>query len=283
MATQKSNNTTKKFKGYDVIDAYPEDGWLKGYFYARRNDIKGTSDNVSESYRDLGYLKHKDYILHLLDIKQGERVLDVGCADGAMMVYCGLQGAEVYGVDLSPEFIDKANQYLKRFSIKGAAKLCDVRKTEFPDGYFDKVISGDFFEHLSLEDNISALKEIKRVLKPGGVFVIKTPNLTYLRFSRFFKQIIQIIRLKNPLDVIIPHTQGDSPQHIGLTTKGRMARVIRAAGFMNFKFHYDANSKLERRSHAWAELFAEVPLLRDIFTEELIVVVYKPVILSLFP
>jgi len=283
MVTQGSSNKTEKFKEYDVTNTYPEDGWLKGYFYARRNDIKGTSENVAKSYRDLGYLKHKDYILHLLDIKQGDRILDIGCADGAMMVYCGLQGAEVYGADLSPAFIEKANQYLKRFNIKGAAKLCDVRKTEFPDGYFDKVVSGDFFEHLSIEDNILALKEVKRVLKPGGVLIIKTPNLTYLRFSRFFKQIIQIVRLKNPLDVVIPHTQGDSPQHIGLTTKGRMVKVIRAAGFMNFKFHYDVNSKLDRRNYACAELFTEMPLLRDIFAEELIAVVYKPVILSLFP
>lgn len=283
MSTQSLDKKAEKFKGYDVLDGYPEDGWLKGYFYARRNDIKGTSDNVSKAYRDLGYLKHKDYILHLLNIKEGEKLLDVGCADGAMMVYCGLQGAEVHGADLSPEFIEKANSYLKRFGIKGSAKLCDVRKTGFPDNHFDKVISGDFFEHLSVEDNILALKEIRRVLKPGGILVIKTPNLTYLKFSRFFKQIVQILRFKNPAAVVIPHTTGDNPQHIGLATKKDMIRVIRAAGFMNFEVHYDVNSKLERRSYALAEFLAETPLLRDIFTEELIAVVYKPVILSLFP
>jgi hypothetical protein len=80
----------KKFKGYDVINKYPEDGWLKGYFYVAEEDHLDGNDYRGEAYQDLSYIRHKDYILQLLDINDGERILDIGCADGAMMVYCGL-------------------------------------------------------------------------------------------------------------------------------------------------------------------------------------------------
>ncbi len=271
------------FKGYDVVDAYPEDGWLKGYFYARENDIKGVKDEATKAYRDIAYIRHKDYVLHLLDIKKGERVLDIGCADGAMMIYCGLLGAEIYGIDLSSDFVEKANRSLGKFGIRGTAVLGDAKRIDFPENYFDKVVSSDFFEHLNSPDNISVLKEIKRVLKPGGVIIVKTPNLTYLRCSKFFKQMKRILQFKNPFDVIISHTVGNNPQHIGLVRRNEMARLIKSAGFSNFRFHFDINSKVERFSYSVGEFLAEAPILRDIFTEDIIAVIYKPIILSFFP
>ena len=77
----------EKFKGYDVLDSLPEDGWRKGYFYVNTPDIKNSEVKRGRAYRDTGYLRHKDYVLYLLDIKNGERVLDVGCEVGAMMIY----------------------------------------------------------------------------------------------------------------------------------------------------------------------------------------------------
>lgn len=272
-----------KFKGYDVVNFYPEDGWLKGYFYVSEEDIKLGKERSSEAYRDLSCISHKDYILHLLNVKKEDKILDVGCSNGAMTVYCGLLGAEVYGIDISLECIEKANKYLSKYGIKGKAVLGDARKINFPDNYFDKAISSDFFEHLNYEDNILALKEIKRVLKPGGMLVIKTPNLTYLHFSKFVKQMKRIIKLKNPFDIIIPHTMGDNPQHIGLVTRSKMIRIIKSAGFMNFKFYYPINFKIERLNYFLGEFFAESYFLRDIVSEELIVVIYKPIILSFFP
>ena len=271
----------KKFKGYEVVDKYPEDGWLKGYFYAKDDDINGTS-KTSLAYQDLAYIGHKDYILHLLDIKRGERVFDIGCSNGAMMVYCGLLGAEVYGVDICAELIGKANEYLSRYGIKGRAIVGDAKKVDLPDNYFDKVVSSDFFEHLNFKDNILVLKEIKRILKPGGRLVIKTPNLTYLRCSRLFKQIWYALKFKNPFKIISPHTKGENTEHIGLATKKQLMKAIKLAGFMNFKFHYDTNSKIEKLNYSAAELFTDIPVLRDIFSEDLIAVVYKPIILSFF-
>lgn len=272
----------RNFKGYKIIDSYPEDGWLKGYFYTEKDDFKKIKKS-KEAYRDLGYIKHKDYILFLLDIKKDDKILDIGCADGSMMVYCGLMGGEVYGIDICLESIEKANKYLVKYGIKGKAILKDARKIDFPKNYFDKIVSSDFFEHLSYEDNLLVLKEAKRILKPGGMLVIKTPNLTYLRFSKFFKQLIRIMKLQNPFSITIPHTTGDNHVHIGLTTKNKMVKIIKKSGFINFKFYYDINSKIERINYSLGEFFAERHFLRDTFTEDLILVAKKPIILSFFP
>lgn len=280
---KQKDNRKRKFKGYDIVDAYPSDGWLGGYFYVNEEDLKGHKKQPTKAYRDLGYIRHKDYILHLLNVKENEKVLDVGCADGAMMVYCGLLGAEVYGIDISSESIEKANSYLNKYGLKGRAVLGDAKKLgdKFSENYFDKAVSSDFFEHLSYDDKIRVFKEIKKVLKPNGTLIIKTPNLTYLRFSKLFKQIARIMKLKNPFDVVIPHTTGGNPEHIGLITRIKMIKAIESAGFMNFKFYHDINSKFQK-CYIFGEMFAEAPFLREIFTEDLIIVISKPIISSFF-
>lgn len=63
------------------------------------------------------------------------------------MVYCGLLGAEVHGQDLSASAVEKANSYIKSFGIKGKAIVGNAKILGFPDNYFDKAVSGDFFEH----------------------------------------------------------------------------------------------------------------------------------------
>ena len=92
-----------------------------------------------------------------------------------------------------------------------------------------------------------------------------------------------MVKFKNPFDVIIPHTTGKDAQHVGLTTKIRMIKFIKSAGFMNFGFHYDINSKIERSNYLLGGLLSETPFLRNIFVEDSIVVIRKPIILSLFP
>lgn len=276
-------NGQAKFKGYDIVDNYPKDGWLKGYFYADEVHLKGIKPELRQAYQDMGYLRHKDYLLHLLDIKKGEKILDIGCGDGAMMVYCGLLGAEVYGVDTCAESVKKANDYMDRFQINGRAVRADARDIDFAENFFDKAVSCDFFEHLNYEEKVSVLKEVKRVVRPGGLILSRTPNLTYLRFSKLFKQIIHLLKFKNPFDVVIAHTEGQFREHIGLTTKSGLSRAAKEAGFMNFKFYYDVNSKIEKLPGFFGELACEILFLRDIFTEDLNLKAYKPVILSLFP
>jgi len=102
----------------------------------------------------------------------------------------------------------------------------------FEDNNFDLAFSGDVFEHLTKEQKINFIKEIYRVLKPGGLLTIKTPNKSYLKMSTFFKQITALMKLKNPFKIHIPHTHSNPDnEHHGLTTYSELKEIFNATMF----------------------------------------------------
>jgi SAM-dependent methyltransferase len=262
---------------------YPADGWLRGYFTTDELDVHDGA-RASNTYRkNVDFLRLRDAALHALKPEAGKIILDVGCADGAMMVYCGLQGAEVYGQDINPHVVSIANGLLSRFNLRGQAVCGDASTLQFPDNHFDGVISSDFFEHITDNTKVQVLSEIRRVLKPGATLVIKTPNLSYLRAALFYKRVRAIAKLQNPSKLVIPHTPGtDDPQHIGLINRGRLLSCLLRAGFVNYHFFY---APLRRFGYsALMEVIStEIPVLRDIFCEDVFCAVFKPITLSHFP
>jgi SAM-dependent methyltransferase len=263
-----------------------DERWLHGYFRTDEDDgaSKGRSAGAGSSWwKNVDYLRLKDLAIHLLDPKPGTKVLDVGCADGAMMVYCGLTGATVHGVDLDADAVKHANALLRRYQCTGGAHCADASKLPFPDDTFDGVISGDFVEHITDDVKVAVFREIRRVLKPGARMVVKTPNLSYLRMSLRWKQLRALASGKSPFGFKIPHTEGtDNPEHIGLVTRWQLRDAALAAGFLNYGFVY-APLRRFGPSKAVEVLSTEVPLVRDLFSEDLFMVATKPVITSHFP
>ncbi|PIQ82849.1 MAG: hypothetical protein COV76_01675 [Candidatus Omnitrophica bacterium CG11_big_fil_rev_8_21_14_0_20_64_10] len=264
-------------------DRYPEDGWLKGYFYLNDTDVRGADHKHGKCRKNLDFLRLKDFALHLLNPRPGQQIFDMGCADGAMMIYCGLQGAAVYGADLDPKQVEKANGNLRRFGITGEARCADVRKLDFPDNHFDAAISGDFLEHITDAEKLPAFQEALRVLKPGAPLVIKTPNLAYLELALGFKRLRGLLRFQNPMRYCISQGPGsDDPQHIGLTTKRRLTRTLLSAGFLNYRFYY---APLRRFGDGALMEFLSTEAwgIRNYLSEELFCVAFKPIGLSHFP
>jgi SAM-dependent methyltransferase len=102
--------------------------------------------------------------------REGEAVLDIGCGAGvdvfmaALMV--GPTGRAV-GIDMVPEMIEKARQNLEETRLPNVTlELGTADGLPFPDGGFDVVISNGVFN--LIPDKRSALREVLRVLKPGG-------------------------------------------------------------------------------------------------------------------
>jgi ubiquinone/menaquinone biosynthesis C-methylase UbiE len=95
-------------------------------------------------------------------------ILVVGCGKGIeAAVLADSLNAQVTGIDIETNFDEVA---LKFADLRQG----DATRMEFPDGHFDAVYSFHALEHIP--DYKQALKEIKRVLRPGGVWLIGTPN-----------------------------------------------------------------------------------------------------------
>lgn len=124
-------------------------------------------------------------------------LLDVGAGAGIvpMMNFKGL-AKRVCGVDLDPRVVD--NPMLDEGIVGNAGAL------PYADGQFDVVIADNVAEHLA--DPKAALREIWRVLKPGGVFLFKTPNRahympTIARVTpHWFHQAFNRLRGRNEVD-----------------------------------------------------------------------------------
>jgi SAM-dependent methyltransferase len=116
-----------------------------------------------------------------LELTSGDRVLDLGCGEGrhAIGVYLA-EDVESVGVDLSPEDIaiaqEKAQDFLDPQNPNKSLtlKVANAMDLPFADDSFDKVICSEVLEHIP--DYPGALREIYRVLKPGGVFAASVPR-----------------------------------------------------------------------------------------------------------
>lgn len=101
----------------------------------------------------------------------GARVLDIGCGTGGpAQVLAREKGAEVIGVDVEPQIIERARHLAAQAGLADAVtfQLVEPGPLPFPDGSFDAVFSKDALLHIP--DKGALYREILRVLKPGGVF-----------------------------------------------------------------------------------------------------------------
>lgn len=113
-------------------------------------------------------LEHADFLLPHL--RPGMRVLDCGCGPGSITL--GLADAaspgEVVGVDLVPAEIEAARSLAAEQRVSNVHfEVASVHELPFPDGTFDAVFAHALLQHV--REPLPALKEIRRVLKSGGV------------------------------------------------------------------------------------------------------------------
>ncbi|MGW5679809.1 SAM-dependent methyltransferase [Streptomyces sp. NPDC003860] len=113
-----------------------------------------------------------DVLMERLGVAAGERVLDAGCGIGSPAVrVASLTGAEVWGVTISQQQVDQAVELAERAGLSGRVRfaLRDAMETGYEDGSFDAVLAFESIVHM---DRPRALREWKRVLKPGGRIVL---------------------------------------------------------------------------------------------------------------
>lgn len=119
------------------------------------------------------YLRHQfayDYVAR--ELRSGDRVVEVGCGGGYGATRLCDRAAQFVGLDIDSEVVAHASAA----NLAGAAefRVYDGVRIPFEDGSFDVAVSFQVVEHVS--DDLGHVAEIARVLAPGGVLYLTTPN-----------------------------------------------------------------------------------------------------------
>jgi ubiquinone/menaquinone biosynthesis C-methylase UbiE len=144
------------------------------------NDSKS---QVAEFYEDFQSRGKYDYFygdrrrkeLYVALIGKGHKILEVGCRSGNLTQFYH-EGNEVVGIDVDRNAL---KEFEARLGLKGHWVDADSEDFPFPDGSFNVVVFSEVMEHLRFPQK--ALKEIARVLRPGGRLVGSVPNAFRLR------------------------------------------------------------------------------------------------------
>lgn len=136
------------------------------------------------------------YALHEYKEHVGRRVLDVGCGNGYVLSRYAKEGALVYGVDLTETGIDLCRRRFDFSGLNGHFTVGSAEDLPYPDNAFDVVCSMGVLHHTP--DTEKAVREIFRVLKPGGRLIVMFyhRNSAKLRVNLFLRRMIQFRSLQ---------------------------------------------------------------------------------------
>jgi len=161
-----------------------------------------------------GYARTLDRTRHYL--RASDNVLELGCGTGTTALKHAAHVSRILATDFSGEMIQIARE-------KAAAQVCanidfvvaGPESAPWPDDTFDAVLAFNLW-HL-VTDRTSALANVRRVLKPGGLFISKTPCLAEMN---------PLIRLALPVMRLV----GKAP-YVAIFSAAALEREIEAAGF----------------------------------------------------
>jgi cyclopropane-fatty-acyl-phospholipid synthase len=114
-----------------------------------------------------------DYLCRKLRLRPGERLLDIGCGWGGLLIYAAQHyGVEADGITLSPHQAELARERIKQAGLERRChiNICDYREVNKP-GSYDKLVSVSMVEHVGEAPLPTYFKCAWELLRPGGVFL----------------------------------------------------------------------------------------------------------------
>ncbi|MFH1367771.1 MAG: methyltransferase domain-containing protein [Elusimicrobiota bacterium] len=159
----------------------------------------------------------KERLRGLIPYVRGKKLLDIGAGTGLFMSTAKNEGFEVHGTEIS---VDACKLAENAYGIK--IFNGDLLKAGFEDNSFDVITIWHVLEHLT--DPMATIREVYRILKPGGIFLLALPNLN----NYFFRLMYPVVRRKKYL----LFTPEDREQHF-FYFNGRALRNMLELGKFN--------------------------------------------------
>ena len=157
----------------EIARTYPEEGGTPDYW--------GTLINRAHvmRYFSLSFHRNRELVKNVVQLGRDKKILDAGISYG----FADITLKEIYGFDITGlELQENIGIYCQlpiAHGIEVIAGQLGKEPCPVPDGSFDIVILSEVLEHLRISP-MTALREIHRILKPGGYLILTTPNIARL-------------------------------------------------------------------------------------------------------
>jgi SAM-dependent methyltransferase len=141
----------------------------------------------------------KDYFQNYKEVKKNDKILDIGTYYLNNLLPFKDRGCKLFGVETTKDAVSLSKSLSKKFKIKCSIKLGSNKDLKFKNNYFDFILSLNTIHYEDSLTNINlALKEICRVLKPGGCLILETnaPNHSFKLNAKKYQKNIYIQKNK---------------------------------------------------------------------------------------
>ena len=141
-------------------------------------------DRWNSKYETEVYLFGEKPIPFLVDnvhILRKGKVLDIAMGEGRNGVYLATQGFEVLGLDISEKGLEKAHNLAKKNKVTIETKVVDLESFTLEPNSYDVILCTYYMQK-------DLFKQFQSALKPGGMIVVETYNVDYLKYAQFSRK-----------------------------------------------------------------------------------------------
>lgn len=185
-----------------------------------------TIAHMTRNEADMAFKKRVATIFEWIDPQEDDLILDMPCGRGFYLnMFRYVSGCRLVGAELDADVIEKARRNVGH--LPGIAlNRANIYALPYASNTFDSAILSEVLEHL--DDDVGGLKEVLRVVKPGGVVAITVPNANYPFWWDPINKTLEAL-----FNTHIQHGvfAGIWANHVRLYTRDQLRESVLAAGF----------------------------------------------------